>query len=274
MTELREIPLKPYYVYELVDPEDSIVFYIGKGTGKRALSHEVEALNSDHDKDKLTKIREILARNINNKIGVRVIGRYDTENEAFSVESTLINWVYGIDNLTNISRGRHADYMRPFENNENIVGIDIVKNAAIHGTGYLQDKIENHDRYNHMSHAEDIRDFIIEKDSTFDVDAPCYWEAGRYIAVFVNLNSNLRLIIQLTDSGANNIVFNLKPISENRVDRQKFSNYLNQYNELSVRNNESYSKLPNWENFKVKSNDLEKIFKQLTYAKNYFNSNV
>ena len=34
----------PFYVYALVDPRDDAVFYVGKGTGQRLLSHGREAL--------------------------------------------------------------------------------------------------------------------------------------------------------------------------------------------------------------------------------------
>jgi hypothetical protein len=33
-----------YYVYELVDPRTSRVFYVGKGRGKRMHAHEREAI--------------------------------------------------------------------------------------------------------------------------------------------------------------------------------------------------------------------------------------
>ena len=36
--------LGPYYVYALIDPRDDSIFYVGKGTGLRLLSHGQEAL--------------------------------------------------------------------------------------------------------------------------------------------------------------------------------------------------------------------------------------
>ena len=32
-----------FYVYELIDPRDGKVFYIGKGQGRRIYGHEAEA---------------------------------------------------------------------------------------------------------------------------------------------------------------------------------------------------------------------------------------
>jgi hypothetical protein len=51
--------LKPYSVYELLDPRDGQVFYIGKGLGARALQHELEAKNKSIETEKTKRIREI-----------------------------------------------------------------------------------------------------------------------------------------------------------------------------------------------------------------------
>ncbi len=114
---------KDYYVYELVDSRNNQVFYVGKGRGERAYSHEEESLSSDKNNDKLNKIREIKENGGTPK--VRVVGRYETENESFAVESTLIHWVYGYDNLTNIQSGHGSNTIRDKGNDSNIEGIDI-----------------------------------------------------------------------------------------------------------------------------------------------------
>ncbi|SEM84035.1 hypothetical protein SAMN04489760_1632, partial [Syntrophus gentianae] len=41
-----------------------------------------------------------------------VIGRFDTEGEAYAVESMLIHWVYGIENLTNEQSGHGSKSVR------------------------------------------------------------------------------------------------------------------------------------------------------------------
>ena len=51
-----------------------------------------------------------------NSIKQTVIGRFDTEEEAFAVECTLIHWVYGAENLTNIASGHGANSIRPQNN--------------------------------------------------------------------------------------------------------------------------------------------------------------
>jgi len=104
--------LKPYYVYELVDPRDGQVFYIGKGLGARAFQHELEAKNQSIETEKTKIIREI--ENTSMRVAVRVIGRYETEAQAFAVEATLIHWVYGLDNLTNLQGGHGGSTIRAF----------------------------------------------------------------------------------------------------------------------------------------------------------------
>ena len=37
--EMQDIELKPFYVYELIDPFNNEVFYVGKGTNNRVLEH-------------------------------------------------------------------------------------------------------------------------------------------------------------------------------------------------------------------------------------------
>lgn len=49
-----------WYVYELVDPRDQAVFYVGKGAGKRVDAHEAEAASKPQVcSRKLNRIRDI-----------------------------------------------------------------------------------------------------------------------------------------------------------------------------------------------------------------------
>ena len=59
MNDENEKPLKPYYVYELVDPASGEVFYVGRGVGERAYAHEKEAKTLDEETPKLERIRKI-----------------------------------------------------------------------------------------------------------------------------------------------------------------------------------------------------------------------
>lgn len=107
--------LLPFYVYVLADPTNKKVFYVGKGKDKRVLQHWKE-VNSELEND-LTD--ESPKKNILRRLKKKgqtplqlIIGRYNLESEALCVEATLINWVYGYDNLSNLNRGKGAYLIR------------------------------------------------------------------------------------------------------------------------------------------------------------------
>ncbi len=101
--------LNGFYVYALIDPRNDKIFYIGKGTGNRVFSHEVESDKSlKSEKVKLQKIREIANCGFSVK---RVIVNWGlTEDEAFASEATLINLTKCIPDiqLTNEVSGHHV----------------------------------------------------------------------------------------------------------------------------------------------------------------------
>lgn len=205
MPEVNQLEIdriKEYYVYELFDRRHANqVFYVGEGVKDRALSHlketerlrqkllEDPTLEEMVDSEKISRILDIINAG-KEHIGIRVIGRFDSKNEARAVETVLINWVYGIDNLTNKSRGRGAEYVRPKSQPvEELRGIDIERSIRVYGTGnintgYLRNKIDNHEKFGHFSMAEDIVEHIKTSHRSLAVEDPCLWESGRYIGVF------------------------------------------------------------------------------------------
>ena len=88
---------KRFYVYELIDPRDGAIFYVGKGCRNRIDDHEKEA-RSGWLSAKCDMIRDIESD------GVRVIkhrvASFADEGAAYAFEATLID-EYGLDNLTN-----------------------------------------------------------------------------------------------------------------------------------------------------------------------------
>ena len=106
MSENRIEKLLPFFVYILFDPNDFKPFYVGMGQNTRDLDHKA---GENDPKEK--KIKEIKSKG-QKELRV-IIGRYETREEALSVESTLINWVYGYDNLTNQNRAFGNIYIRP-----------------------------------------------------------------------------------------------------------------------------------------------------------------
>lgn len=97
-----------FYVYGLIDPDTDKIFYIGKGTGNRVFMHVKDAIEGDESSLKLNKIRDILSQN---KIVNHIILRSGLkENEAFEIESTLIDYVNYFNNGSlNAVSGKHSD---------------------------------------------------------------------------------------------------------------------------------------------------------------------
>jgi len=276
---------KDYYVYELFDRKTGKVFYVGEGVRDRAFQHFKEAertrqnilSNPDLDgplaTEKIDRIQELKERD---SLGVRVVGRFDSKEAAQAVEAVLINWVYGIAALTNIRRGRGANYVRPKESpTEELAGIDVSRKLKIYrsgnnirNTGYLEEKIANHQRFGHVAMAEKITEYLREEFPELKIDEPCFWESGRYVAVFITLVPDVvRLIIQLTDSGKNQHVYNLKPVSDAMADVSEFKEYIEKnHNDIELRNEGRYCKLPAWQNLTVNNEALEEIAGQVRYA--------
>ena len=91
-----------FYVYELIDPRDHKVFYVGKGTGDRAYQHQkFQDGNKNPHKDR--KIKKIIA--IGKEIIVNIVKENLNEDQAYRLESKIIKKI-GIDNLTNICEDR------------------------------------------------------------------------------------------------------------------------------------------------------------------------
>ena len=117
--------LNGFYVYALIDPRNNQVFYIGKGTGNRVFSHEIESGKSQKsEKAKLQKIREIEASGHSAK---RVIVNWGmTEAEAFTAEASLINLMVFLsaDALTNAVAGHHVHEALSVEDFEIMYGAE------------------------------------------------------------------------------------------------------------------------------------------------------
>lgn len=188
--------LFPYYVYSLTDPRDQEIFYIGKGQGNRMHSHWAEvckAISRDEtlNSQKQQRLAEIA------KLGKEpiqlVVGRYETEEEALSVEATLINWVYGYENLTNLSRGFRNAYIRPKGSAETIHGIDIPKPERSTNGEFMQEKIgglSSSGAYDFMNEVKQslsenglaYRDFSHSKDRPYDPG-----ESNGYLGLLANV---------------------------------------------------------------------------------------
>lgn len=97
-----EIKQLKFYVYELTDPDNDEVFYVGKGMSNRVYTHLKKALNGDPSA-KGCKIRDILKNCKKPKLNIIKQGM--SESDAYNFESNLIE-NYGIENLTNVQSGK------------------------------------------------------------------------------------------------------------------------------------------------------------------------
>jgi hypothetical protein len=93
--------ISQYIVYELKDPRDGVVFYVGKGCSSRPYAHAKEAMKGVLS-DKCDKIRDILASG--NSVCVSVVKTFERESDAYRLEHERINEI-GLHKLTNISPG-------------------------------------------------------------------------------------------------------------------------------------------------------------------------
>ena len=122
-SEMALQQLNGFYVYALIDPRSNQIFYIGKGTGNRVFSHEVESGKSPKsEKVKLQRIQEIESAGYDVK---RLIVNWGlTEAEAFAAEATLINLMNYIspDALTNAVAGHHVHESLTVEDFELLYG--------------------------------------------------------------------------------------------------------------------------------------------------------
>jgi hypothetical protein len=286
--------IRDHYVYELYDRRTGQVFYVGEGVRDRAEQHVkdakriVERLREDPslagsiDSQKLTRIVGILEAGAEH-LGVRVIGRFDSKHEAQAVETVLINWVYGLGDLTNVSRGRGADYIREKARaTDELPGIDIGRRLRVFGqrkggAGYLQRMLERHERHGHLSMAEDIAAHLKREFPQLAIEEPCFWENGRYVAVFVTVVPDaVRMIVQLTDSGKHRHVYNLKAMSERQEDVRKFEECIEQHRlaELALKNGGRYAKLPEWQDLRVSNLDWPRISVEVRRALAAFGQSV
>ena len=258
-------PLKPHYVYFLADPlQNNEIFYVGKGTSQRGHDHYKEALRPDaQDSQKIARIKSI--HDQGSEPLVRVIGRFDTEDMAYAVESTLIHWVYGLENLANIQPGRGHRQIR--SRKEGLIielqDIDIPKRMKITGNGYLQEKIDNHTRLNHFERMEELYIFLKEKGIPVEDEGAVMIEGGRYIAISISINPSAKLTLHITDSNRHTIILNLRPNSEKIEDRRIFIEFVKETFQIEAKSDGRYAKLDldSWNNLTV--DDHEKIYKSI-----------
>lgn len=210
--------LLPFYVYLLIDPLDQSVFYVGKGKNYRALSHveEVKEMMSKGNLIQSPKHRKIL--DILNLGGLPIeliVARFESEEEAFAVESVFINFVYGFENLTNLVRGHDAEFVRRKNTFERIEGIDIPKPTRNNDGAYANAKLEglrasgayellDRIKYSLSNEHFIFRDFSLPEDKPFHPGKTNGWlglilEVGN-IDLIVSFTKECRLCLSVANT--------------------------------------------------------------------------
>lgn len=93
-----------FYVYELIDPVDEVVFYVGKGSGERAYQHAKDARAGKIGNGfKHAKIIAIQGAGFDVK--VKFVATELSEREALRIERQMIHALK--DTLTNIAMGNN-----------------------------------------------------------------------------------------------------------------------------------------------------------------------
>jgi len=243
---------KPYYVYELVDPTTDEVFYIGKGTFNRKDEHEKEAEKIEDEESAADKIKRIKSLSAKNKQPIkRVIGRYQDEKSAFAVESTLIHWVYGFENLTNVQPGHGAEAIRPFgaENveKEGLDKYDEITNRK----QMLARAMEIYDTSTKLKMIKKaLTQIVAERDITIDE------ENTQDPAIYVKLNNALAFQIILRPHATQSIVTNIQLLNKSKalktklskVEQREFLLQLSLFinSDMKAINGDSYLKMSDW----------------------------
>lgn len=270
---MEDNELKPFYVYELRDPFDNIVFYVGKGKGTRAEEHEKQALNSeDGENKKIVKIKKIQNRSDDsvNKVNVLVVGRYDTEVEALAVEATLIKWVYGLNNLTNAIQGHHHYTIRERDDFSEIAGIDIEKTNYVRDGTYTRSCKEEDEKNNTKEKLEHLKAklktiFPIGEISDVDFSVPCD------PSIFIQYNDIVKIQCMLK-SKTDTVIINILPWKNTKEYREKFALLENALGIKISGGKEPYIKLPGWEKNVPKLQDSVMVIDRLQQAWNTLDS--
>jgi len=249
-----------------MDPKDDSVFYIGKGKGNRAEDHMREARESDSETRKLEKIREIESREgTNNKLKIRVIARFDSEDKAYAVESVLMHWMYDFEHLTNVQHGHGHQYIRRHGELATIDGLDLNRVVNLGGnrnTGYLQDKMDSIVRHNVLNSADELRAKLLDHIQNDLISEAMLWERGRWVAILVKITPNINLALQFSSTGNNKITFNLVPTDEGLDTRNLFSKIMKE-NNLEPKNHGHYAKLKTWKGHSIHVKEFDKIIKRI-----------
>ena len=254
---------KPYYVYVLIDPFTNEVFYVGKGKNRRLEQHQKDVLNG-HEDDKLKnqRISKIISQG--NNVIDRIIGRYETEEEALAVESTLIKWAYGLENLTNIVHGHYHKEIRDKGNLKIIKGIDVEQKLDPNDKLFTRELESSNDQYAIREKLNYLRNQLLIFNENWEISEPDFFKK-KDPAIFIKINEISRLQLMMRSSGTDVVIMNIRAIrQESSANRLFKETYLNKFEVKMLDSSDSYFKLPGWiHNTPHYKNDMAYIIKNI-----------
>ena len=254
---------KPYYVYVLIDPFTNEVFYVGKGKNRRLEQHQKDVLNG-HEDDKLKnqRISKIISQG--NNVIDRIIGRYETEEEALAVESTLIKWAYGLENLTNIVHGHYHKEIRDKGNLKIIKGIDVEQKLDPNDKLFTRELESSNDQYAIREKLNYLRKQLLIFNENWEISEPDFFKK-KDPAIFIKINEISRLQLMMRSSGTDVVIMNIRAIrQESSANRLFKETYLNKFEVKMLDSSDSYFKLPGWiHNTPHYKNDMAYIIKNV-----------
>tara|TARA_B100000902_G_C27075103_1_gene795988 strand:+ start:24 stop:845 length:822 start_codon:yes stop_codon:yes gene_type:complete len=262
MTDKNKDELLKFFVYVLIDPRNYEIFYVGKGQGFRNFDHK-----PGEEKQKGIKIKEIEKTGF--KLITRIIGRYETEKEAFSVESTLIKWVYGKENLTNEVFGHGHSLIRPHshlrdKNFIDLPGIDQERQLYVH-TGEYTKIYKNQIRDNKiLTKLNDLKEDLLHFYPTINISEPIILTPmDPCLLIPIPIFSKiLQIQIRMPPKSGTYFTINFIPVSS-KVKKEFEKLILKKFPEEKVRNGNAFGKyLPYYLDkklLKIYLNDKKKI---------------
>lgn len=225
-----------HYVYVLLDlsagnPE---VFYVGKGQNKRLDDHEAEANRSIdfENHPKLRRIRELKAREAasNPKVELfraRIIGRYQSNEEARAVEATLIKFVYGRAQLTNKVHGTHHMMIRSSQYWDCIDGIDVPQrlDKYLRDGHYTANQRQQIIQNNILEKLQLVKEVVEESDLQVDVSSPDLTRASDPLLRITWQGGDVKLALKVQLTGRT-VTLMILPLSRDDHDVEVFKRRL------------------------------------------------
>ena len=229
--------LLPHYVYELRDPRNNAVFYVGKGTRNRVDAHDICDIDEADDAQgglvsspKEEQIRSIKRVLPDGPLRV-IIGRYESSAEAFAVETMLIKWVYGIEQLTNLVHGHrhrstrpHAQQAKWRDGYSHIDGIDRLRQmSGSHDGKFTEEQrckaIKNHIGYKLEALQDDMQ--ALFNGTQIEVSAPDLSTPQDCQVRVIKFSKSVQLVLKMQLTGKHIRVYCV-PVSTSSTDVARF----------------------------------------------------